>query len=131
MIKLDQGAAEPVAKRNTSAFAQIIELPKSIPNSDLKMFVCGWSLVDCTEDAQCDDSERQLTGLTLRVGRTIFGACFHIEDMLEDCTSKLLVGQAGTANSTVLPEGESVCLCCVHILSLQSGILSSRIEINK
>lgn len=87
--------------------------------------------MDCTEDAHCDDSEQQLTGLTLRVGRTIYGACFHIEDMLEDCTSKLLVGQAGTANSTVLPEGESGCLGCVHILSLQSGILSSRIEINK
>ena len=36
MIKLDQGAAEPVAKRNTLAFAQIIELPKSMPDSDLK-----------------------------------------------------------------------------------------------
>ena len=31
MIKLDQGAAEPVAKRNTLAFAQIIELHPCIP----------------------------------------------------------------------------------------------------
>ena len=54
-------------------------------------------------------TEQQLTGLTLRVGRPMYGACFHIEDMLERCTSTLLIGQAGVGKSTILREMSRCC----------------------
>ena len=49
-------------------------------------------------------TNRRLTGLTLRVGRPCFGVCDQIQDILEQCTSTLLIGQGGVGKSTVLRE---------------------------
>ena len=47
---------------------------------------------------------RRLQGLDLRVGRAVFGIRRPIENILERCTSTLLIGQAGVGKCTMLRE---------------------------